>query len=125
MFNLSDVVFQHLTAATTPFITNDDNDCAKLFKMTETALSQIPMSIKMPGMDYPDLRVFASWPGDAKLCRTLRWREAMPKGSKQMKTQMFQESDSEDSDATGAVDPDGHPLATLHLENFAKDLSGT
>ena len=51
------------------------------------------------GAEYPVLRIFASWPGEAELDRTIGWSEAN-QGS--------------------AIDADQHPLAALHLENFVK-----
>jgi hypothetical protein len=65
---------------------------------TKDALATIPpsCSLKVEGADYPILRVFASWPGPAVLKRTLE------KGK------------------SGANDPDRHPVATLHLDNFNK-----
>jgi hypothetical protein len=68
---------------------NDNNDCPKLATQTKKVLTNIPLGLKAGHADYAVLRVFASWPGDAKLERTL---------------------DPEDLDL--------HPLATLHLANF-------
>lgn len=59
-------------------------------------MSNIPLGLKVNGAEYSVLRVFASLPGEAKLERTLEW----------------------DEDVGNVKDPDGHPLATLHLANF-------
>jgi hypothetical protein len=72
----------------------------RLFERTKDALADIPHALKVEGADYPILRIFASWKGDAKLERTLEQRKL---GSGCM-------------DDIG--DPDQHPLATLHMENF-------
>jgi hypothetical protein len=56
-------------------------------------LAKIPLGLKVKGADYPVLRVFASWPGEAKLERTKK-------------------------SSLDGIDPDSHPLATLHLANF-------
>jgi len=50
------------------------------------------------GAAYPVLRVFASWPEDPELERSLEYKEP--------------------PDGEGALDPDPHPAATLHLKNF-------
>lgn len=55
----------------------------------------------------PILRIFASWPADAKLERTLDLKEL--KGGKATEV---------DEDNVDVTDPDEHPLATLHLDNF-------
>ena len=63
---------------------------SELANSTKEALKNIPRGLKARGADYPVLRVFASWPGEAKLERTDEW----------------------------PGDADKHPLACLHLENF-------
>jgi hypothetical protein len=65
------------------------------------ALANVPHGLKVEGAEYPVLRVFASWPGESDLERSLTWNE-----------EPGVEQDS------GAKDPDLHPLATLHRENF-------
>lgn len=82
---------QYASADAAPFI--DKILGPDLAARTEYALANIPLrhSLKVKGARYPILRVFASWPGEAKLERTL-----------------------------GRVDPDRHPLANLHLGNFDK-----
>ena len=82
---------QYASADEAPFI--DKHHGPDLAARTKDALANIPRrhSLKVKGAKYPILRVFASWPGEAKLERTL-----------------------------GRVDPDRHPLATLHLGNFDK-----
>ena len=47
-------------------------------------------NLKVKGADYPILRVLASWPGETRLEKDM------------------------------SEDPDSHPLATLHLQNFNK-----
>lgn len=57
---------------------------------------------------YPIFRVFASWPGDPKLERTQGLEEL--KGGNATKSRAEVDEDSVD-----VIDPDMHPLATLHL----------
>ena len=85
---------QYASADAAPFI--GTNCGPKLAVRTEEALANIPLSrsLKLEGAKYPILRVFASWPGEAGLERTL---------------------------GSGSwVDSDRHPLATLHMRNFKK-----
>jgi hypothetical protein len=58
------------------------------------ALANVPHGLKVEGAKYPVLRVFASWPGEANLERTLTWKE------------------------DNIEDPNLHPLAMLHKRNF-------
>jgi hypothetical protein len=51
--------------------------------------------------------VFASWPGNAGLMRTLDYKESS-----------LQQKKEQNEEPTTLPDPDVHPLATLHLENF-------
>lgn len=95
--DLSFIRAQYATADTAQFTTGDD---ATLASQTKDALAKIPLGLKVEGADYPILRVFASWPGDARLQRS---RKAHKWGAKHK---------------WGGADPDKHPLATLHLENF-------
>jgi hypothetical protein len=94
-------VSQHAVATTAPFITDDNNDCARLAERTKNVLVNIPNSLTFQGAPFPVLRIFASWPGDSKLERTLKQRVENGKGLE---------------DDIG--DPDRHPLATLNLEHF-------
>jgi hypothetical protein len=75
------------------------------------ALTKIEPSITVPGSCYPVLRVFASWPADAKLERTLTAEPPL----KKQKTD--QAKDDEDEDVN-AYDSDVHPIAALHMLNF-------
>lgn len=68
----------------------------------------MPLGLKVKGADYPILRVFASWPGEAKLMRSMNWSEAE------------KPRDEVEDDGDNIGDPDKHPLATLNLENFTK-----
>ena len=85
-----------------------DIDKDQLAAETKNVLAKIPHGLKGKGADYPVLRVFASWPGEAKLERTQGWKE--PNLSKQPQRQ--------NSDAGSEVDPDRHPLAALRLDTF-------
>jgi hypothetical protein len=73
----------------------------------------IKPTITVEGASYPVLRVFASWPADADLERTLDITDKPPLSRKQ---KMVQAEDDED---IISYDPDQHPLATLHLQSFA------
>jgi hypothetical protein len=73
-----------------------------------TALTKVEHSITIKNADYPVLRVFASYPADAKLDRTQDLNES--KGS----------ATKVDEDSVDVTDLDPHPLATLHLDNFKK-----
>jgi hypothetical protein len=84
---------QHQMAIHAPFV-HRKGGFEQLSGRIKDALADIPNALKVEGADYPILRIFASWRGDAKLERTL---------------------DPRDKDVGY---PDQHPLATLHLENF-------
>jgi hypothetical protein len=71
------------------------------------ALIEIDPSIAVTNASYPVLRVFASWPADAKLDRTLEPRKKKKISQAEV-----------DEDSVNIPDPDLHPLATLHLEHF-------
>ena len=68
------------------------NDGPELATRTKDALAKILLSpsLEVKGADYPILRVFASWPRETRLEQHI------------------------------SEDPDNHPLATLHMENFNK-----
>ena len=68
---------------------------------------KIEHSISINNADYPVLRIFASYPADAKLDRTQDVNESKGQGV-----------DEDDVDVT---DPDPHPLATLRLDNFEEN----
>jgi hypothetical protein len=65
-------------------------------------LAKVPLGLKVKNAEYPVLRVVASWPGEAELERTLTLKQPMNTKSRM----------------DNIEDPDLHPLATLHLENF-------
>ena len=112
------VLLQYPTANTAPFITNDSNDCPKLATQTKDVLAKIPLGLKTEDADYPVLRVFASWEGEANLERTLDWKEKTnKKNSARTNTQPISKQETGEDDVE---DPDHHPLATLHLANFRK-----
>ena len=67
-------------------------DLTKLINETMNALTNIPHGLTIEEAEYSILRVFASWPGEAKLERTLEPRKT--------------------------TDLDKHPLAALDLETF-------
>jgi hypothetical protein len=87
---------------------------------TQTALASIPLGLKAIGADYPILRVFASWPGRAQLNQSMDWKEnrdTKMRSSTEPPNQFNREQSVDDIE-----DPDLHPLATLHLDNFEKKL---
>jgi hypothetical protein len=63
---------------------------------------------------YPVLHIFASWPADAKLNQTQDLKT--PKRRKVKKSRA-----NVDEDSVDVIDPNLHPLATLHLENFIEN----
>jgi hypothetical protein len=79
---------------------------------------KIEHSITIPNAPYPVLRIFASWPADAKLDRTQDLKKS--KGGKATKSRA--KVDENSVDVTDS-DADLHPLATLHLHNF-NNISG-
>jgi len=62
----------------------------------------------MNGASYPILRIFASWPGEANLERSLEWKEER------------RGTPARNSHAGSVEDGDGHPLARLRLDKFNK-----
>ena len=78
----------------------------KLAAETKNVLANIQSGLKGEGADYPVLRVFASFPGEAKLERTLGQKRKKPSKG--------------DSDAGSMVDLDKHPLAALRLDTFTE-----
>ena len=74
------------------------------------ALLKIDPSITITNASYPVLRVFASWPADAQLDRSGDYKTLTKKKNTRSQVKV-------DEDDVG-TDDDGHPLATLHLENF-------
>jgi hypothetical protein len=93
------------TAKAAPFLRECyDNIADKAQKV----LTNMPLGLKVMGADYPILRVFASWPGEAKLMRSMDYKE----------NKKARDEAEDDEDNIG--DPDKHPLATLNLEKFNK-----
>jgi hypothetical protein len=100
-------------AGDAPLIKAVDAEVASEF---EAVLAKVPLGIKVKGANYPVLRVFASWPGEAKLGETLQWKEPKTKSQKKPRNR----AQTQESGADNIKDPDLHPLAGLHLENFNK-----
>jgi len=75
-------------------------------------LLQIENTITVQDASYPILRVFASWPADAQIERTLECKASQKKKKKKQKK-------AEDDEDVDTQDPDLHPLAVLHKVNFA------
>ena len=87
----------------------NDPNCPALAEATPKVLAKIPSPLST-GADYAILRVFASWPGDPGLDRSLHWKEVTQKQGKWHK--MSEQQDSSE------LDPDRHPASSLNLENF-------
>jgi hypothetical protein len=103
---LPDFRTQHLSHDNAPILSSDT---ASRFL---DALTKIKPNITVAGSRYPVLRVFASWPADAKLGRTLIVNDEQRPLKKQKTDQ------AKDDEDVNACDPDLHPLATLHMLNF-------
>ena len=114
--DLSFLRVQIASANTAPFI---NDHCAGLAADTKNVLADIQLGLKTEGADYPVLRVFASWPGKAKLERIIKQKTQGKKKQGKKKKLSGQEPDVDDID-----DPDQHPLAVLHLENFINISKG-
>jgi hypothetical protein len=115
------VQLQHLTANAAPFLRNDNNDCSALATQTKDVLANIPLGLKVEDADYPVLRVFASWEGEAKLARTIERKEKKPTKKKQKNAQKGEQRNLQQEAVVESIsDRDRHPLATLHLGNFRK-----
>lgn len=109
-------MLQYSQAAKAPFI---NHDLAAFAESVDKTLAGIPFGLTIQGAKYPVLRIFASWPGDAKLDRTLRgWTGGDLNRDLTGDDEDHPENDPEDS----TEDPDQHPLATLNLENFGQQL---
>jgi hypothetical protein len=128
MFNNMMFVLQHLTPDKSHFLSNDG---AEIVRDINLALENIPCGLKAADACYPVLRVFASWPGDARLDRMLV--KSLLGGSFEADAQDASEqqgggtcedillADLEQPLDNGALigsDSDSHPLAGLHLSNF-------
>ena len=94
---------QHKNAASAPFLRNPPN-CSELGPQTAAALASIPRGLKTENIEYPLLRIFASWKGAPKVDRLLQDRP------RKKSTQRDE----------GPYDPDPHPLAYLDLGHFNK-----
>ena len=77
------------------------------------ALKKIEDGITTAEASYPVLRVFASWPANAKIERTQDLKKS--KKGKATKSRAKVDKDSVD-----VFDTDPHPLAMLRLDNFAE-----
>ena len=94
------LVVQYETAAESNFPQGGPQNAPDLAFKTMNALRDIPSGLTVTNNQFPILRVFASWPADAKLDRSkLEGDEGVPRKKK---------------------DDDSHPLATLHLANFVR-----
>ena len=94
-----------------PFIAK--NKGPVLFPSTNDALKRIRQGLVIPHASYPVLRIFASYPGEAKLDLTLESEERTRRKGKNKSLNVY--------------DTDPHPLATLHYANFKENstkLSG-
>ena len=127
--DLSFLRIQHATADTAPFINiakdkdkykdqDQDQDIDmvmvtdlvkdKLAAETKNVLANIQSGLKGEGADYPVLRVFASFPGEAKLERT----------TKPERTTKRKKKEGSKGGSGSIVDLDKHPLAALRLDTF-------
>ena len=91
----------------------NDPECPTLAKDTPGVLAEIPSPLPT-GADYALLRVFALWPRDPGLERSLHWKEVTQK-QKRKQGKPTETSEQEDS---SELDPDRHPVANLNLVNF-------
>ena len=87
----------------------NDPHCFALAEATPKVLAKISSPL-FTGADYAILRVFASWPGNPGLDRSMQWKELTRKRGKRYK--MSEEQDS------SKLDPDRHPASSLNLQNF-------
>ena len=93
----------------------NDPECPTLAKDTPGVLAEIPSPLHTGG-DYALLRVFASWPGDPGLERSLHWKEVTRKRKRKRKQgKPTKTSEQEDS---SELDDDRHPVASLNRVNF-------
>ena len=108
---------QHSSPDDAPFVAT--NEGPRLYSSVHDAFANIRRGLKAPNASYPILRVFASWPGDAVLGRTLCYKEPTTKQKKAAK-----KNEPQATELANVPDPDLHPLATLHMANF-KDIGKT
>jgi hypothetical protein len=93
------------------------NEGPRLYSCTHSAFANIRHGLKAPNASFPILRVFASWPDNAGLGRTLHYKDTTTR----QKIAEKKKDQQQETDTTHVLDPDLHPLATLHMENF-KDI---
>lgn len=98
----------------------ETNEDPRLYSSAHDAFANIRHGLKAPNASYPILRVFASWPGNAALERTLHYKE--PKTPR--KGAAKKKNEPQATEQAKVTDPDLHPLATLHIANF-KDIGKT
>jgi len=96
---------QYKTVAESVFPQGAPSNAGELALQTHDALQDIPCGLTVTNAEYPILRVFASWPGDAKLVQS---KKPSQKSS----------ADNEGVEENHQYDVDLHPLASLHLDNF-------
>jgi len=96
------------------------NEGPQLYSSAHDAFANIRHGLKAPNASYPILRVFASWPGNAALGRTLHYKEPTTQQKKAAK----KKNEPQATEPANVPDPDLHPLATLHMANF-KDFGKT
>ena len=101
---------QHQSPKDAPSLLTGSSDFASQF---HDALTKIEPGIIVPGAPYPILRVFASWPANAKLERVIDCKDLQKKSQRKKKSQAHI-----DEDNINIIDSDLHPLAMLQLENF-------
>ena len=94
------------------------NEGPQLYSSTHDAFANIRHGLKAPNASYPILRVFASWPGNPVLGRTLHYKEPTTRQKKAV------EKNEPQATPANVPDPDPHPLATLHMANF-RDIDKT
>jgi hypothetical protein len=109
---------QYKTAAESVFPQGAPSNADELAPRTHDALRNIPSGLTVKNAEYPILRVFASWPGDAKLDRTTN----KPSKKKSSKKNAADEEEKTVHEEDLLYDVDRHPLAALHMDNF-KSLS--
>jgi hypothetical protein len=77
------------------------------------ALKKIEHGITIAEASYPILRIFASWPANAKIERTQDLKKSKKGKATKSRTKV-------DEDSVDVFDTDPHPLAMLRLDNFAE-----
>jgi hypothetical protein len=77
------------------------------------ALKKIEDGITIADASYPVLRVFASWPANAKIERTQDLKKSKKGEAAKSRAKV-------DEDSVDVFDTDPHPLAMLRLDKFAE-----